>query len=217
MVTTAMAMPSFHVSVVTRHRVRPGPGVCCVPDPVTGPPGMRCELLKEREPRCRRAKSARFCELRPEVYTDPAGGLSTGALHRSGSMHKTGAAGGAVVGAALNSIHAMGHAPDSGTAVRGPGTGRERAFAVAVAATSGRRPGIRRPVAELESRTPGRGPGRSAGTARLRGRGCDGGVRRAAGRAAGRFAGPPRGFAHQLRAGAGGRSGRPAGDGRDPD
>ena len=126
---------------------------------------MRCELLVEREPRCRRAKSARFYELRGAVYTD----LSWWFVHSRRACTKRAAAG-------WPRRRRRGELDDMrwamliltvGAALRGPGAGRRRAAGLAIAAASGRRPSVRRPGAELESRTPRRRPGRSAGTAGL--------------------------------------------------
>src|SRR6476620_6606831 len=52
MVTTAIVSHVLLLSVAARRRVMPGPGVCCVPDPIgvpdSGPPGMRMQPREDR-------------------------------------------------------------------------------------------------------------------------------------------------------------------------
>src|SRR5258708_28822766 len=85
MVTTAMVMPSFHVSVVARHRVTPGPGACCDAGPVPeSPKGDRYGTARHavRTPSgtgdaVQAREVSPHNELRRAVYTDSAGGFST--------------------------------------------------------------------------------------------------------------------------------------------
>src|ERR1700722_9952835 len=131
---------------------------------------MRCELLVERETRCRRAKSARNYGLRRAVYTLRPGALST-------------ALAGGFAGVAVNCRGAMGRDdPGRDAGLRIPGQRRCGPPAVAAAATTCGDASLRRPVAELDPR-PSRGrPGWQPWAAGLcRGR-RDSGVRRDAGR-----------------------------------
>src|SRR5208283_2013277 len=96
-------------SVVARHRVKPGPGVCCDAGPITGPPGMRCELLKNGS-RDAGARSQPANELRPAVYTDAAGGFCQRVSTPEFSCTEPADVGGLGTGAALNCMGAVGSA-----------------------------------------------------------------------------------------------------------
>jgi hypothetical protein len=166
---------------------------------------MRCELLVERETRCRRAKSARINGLREAVYTVRPGALST-------------ALAGRVAEAAVNSSSAVGGSlfgRCSGVRVSGPR--RFRSVGLAAAATPCGAANLRRARTELEPR-PSRGrPGRPGRPARLRRRGGDRDLCRNAGRPSAGVAGPPGRPAHQLRAGSGPRTGGATGGRRHGD
>src|SRR6516165_10797689 len=157
-----------------------------MPDPVTGPPGMRCELLVERETRCRRAKSVRWYGLREAVYTVSAGALSTGLAGRVG-------------GAAVNWGDAMGAGDRGRDADLGvPGPRRQRPPGLAAAAAPGGGANLRRSDTGLEPRSPRRRPGGQARPAGVCGGRGNRGVRRHAGWPAGGVAGPSGWLAHQL-------------------
>src|SRR6202041_1631382 len=135
-----------------------------MPDPLLdGTAGMRCELLMERETRCRRAKSARNYGLRREVYTLRPGALST-------------ALAGRFAGVAVNFRGAMGgDDPGRDAGLRSPGQRRCGPPAVAATAAACGAARLRRPVAGLEPR-PSRGrPGGQPGPAGLRRGRRDGG------------------------------------------
>src|ERR1700760_4166976 len=107
-----------------------------MPDPVTGPPGMRCVLLVERETRGRRAKSARERAATRSLHR-----LSWWFSQHVSTLRLAGQdlanVGGRVVDAALNSWCAMGRADrEHGADQRNPGDGRRPPAAVAAAAGS---------------------------------------------------------------------------------
>src|SRR6202042_1090764 len=86
MVTTAMRMPLCVSCRPATGEAGPWRLLRCRTRRWTGPAGMRCELLVERETRCRRAKSARNYGLRREVYTLRPGALSTALAGRFGDV-----------------------------------------------------------------------------------------------------------------------------------
>src|SRR6516165_11503213 len=124
MVTTAIVGHIPLLSVVARHPLRPGPGACGMPhpspgNPETGPHGNRLVAGARSQP---------ASELRPGVYTDSAGGFSTGLMHLIG----------AGVAAALNWPSAVGGAdPGREPGQRGAGGCRRRPARLAVASAAG--------------------------------------------------------------------------------
>src|ERR1700732_1250451 len=89
MVTTAMVMPSFHVSVVARHRVKPGPGACCDAGPCYGTarhavrtPRRTGDAVRAREVSPRTSCEQQFTPTQLVVF--PTGVHTRVSVHRCG-------------------------------------------------------------------------------------------------------------------------------------